>query len=59
MMKFLPSILSALVALSGVASPQLQEVVSAHPALVLCLGAVYGILKHMLPSPLAQSEKSE
>lgn len=55
MMKLLPSILAALVALSGLVAPQAQSFVMAHPSLSMVLAAVYGIMSHMLPSPMMKS----
>ena len=58
-MKYLPSIITLIVVVAESLSPQLQELVSKNPVLVVVLGGVYAILKHMLPSPVAQKEKSE
>lgn len=52
-MQLLPSILAAIIGTASIFSPQLNGVVSNHPAVAGVLAAVYAILSHLLPSPLA------
>lgn len=53
-MKYLPSILAAAAALAGLFAPQVQALVSAHPAVSLVLSSLYAIVAHFLPPPNAK-----
>ena len=50
-MKYLPSVVAALVALLGVFADPVQGFVSAHPAVSTVLGALMAILAHLAPQP--------
>lgn len=50
-MKYLPSILAALVSLAGLFAPQVQALISAHPQISAVIAGIYAILTHFLPAP--------
>jgi hypothetical protein len=50
-----PSILAAVAALWGVFGPQVQALVSAHPAWTAGLGGAAIVIAHLLPSPTAKA----
>ena len=50
-MKWLPSILAAVVSLVGLFAQPLQAWVSAHPAIAVALGGAAAIIAHLLKSP--------
>ena len=50
-MKWLPSILAAVVSLLGVFAEPLQAWVSAHPAIAVALAGVASIAAHLIKSP--------
>jgi hypothetical protein len=52
-MRWLHSIGSGLVLIVTLLAPSIQVFISAHPAAVVALGTVYGILGSLLPSPLS------
>jgi hypothetical protein len=56
MTKFLPSILPLLIAAATAAAPFVQGWMAEHPTAMTIAGAVYMVLAHMLPSPVAQTE---
>jgi len=51
---YLPSIVSALVAVLSIFSADVQGLISSHPAIASSLGALYAILAHLMPSPIVQ-----
>ena len=51
MVKSLPSVLAILTGLAAVFAPQIQDVVSAHPAVASVLGALAVIAAHFAPPP--------
>lgn len=51
---YLPSIISALLAVLGIFSTDIQGLITAHPAVATGLGALYAILSHLLPSPVSK-----
>ena len=50
-MKWLPSILAAVVSLMGVFAEPLQAWVSAHPAIAVALAGAASIIAHLIKSP--------
>ncbi len=56
MLKYLPSVLPLVVAVAVAFGPQLQALLAGHPAAAAIVGALYAVLAHALPSPVAQSE---
>lgn len=56
-MKYLPSIIAAVVAVVGMFAGPLQASVAAHPTIALILTSLYTILAHFLPSPAAPAVK--
>ena len=50
-MKYLPSVVAALVALLGVFADPIQRFVSAHPAIATVIAALGAILAHLAPQP--------
>lgn len=50
-MRLIPSILAAIAGTASIFSPQLNAVVSNHPAAAGVIAALYAILSHFLPSP--------
>lgn len=59
-MSWFKSWLPTLVAIGGAAlaivAPPLQAVIAAHPAVSIGLSALYAILSHLLPSPVASGK---
>jgi hypothetical protein len=55
---YLPSLLAALMAVLSIFSGQIQSVIAAHPSIAAALAAVYAIIAHILPSPVAPSTPS-
>jgi len=55
-MKYLPSVLAALIAAVAAVAAPLQSEISHHPEVAAVLGAAYAILAHLLPSPIAESK---
>ena len=51
---YLPSIVSALIAVLSIFSTDIQALITSHPAIATSLGALYAILSHLLPSPVAK-----
>jgi hypothetical protein len=51
---YLPSIVSALIAVLSIFSADLQALITSHPAIATSLGALYAILSHLLPSPVSK-----
>lgn len=51
---YLPSIVSALIAVLSIFSADIQGLITAHPAIATSLGALYAILSHLLPSPVSK-----
>ena len=51
---YLPSIVSALIAVLSIFSADIQGLITSHPAIATSLGALYAILSHLLPSPVSQ-----
>ena len=51
---YLPSIVSALIAVLSIFSSDIQALITAHPAIATSLGALYAILAHLLPSPVSK-----
>lgn len=51
---YLPSIVSALIAVLSIFSTDVQGLITSHPAIATSLGALYAILAHLLPSPVVQ-----
>jgi hypothetical protein len=47
------SIISLIGAAATIFMPQLQHIVSTHPAVAGAVGAAYAILAHLAPSPLS------
>lgn len=56
MIKFLPSLFTLLYVAADVLSPTVQAYVSAHPVLNVVVLGLWGVMKHLLNSPLAQTE---
>ena len=54
-MNLIPSILTALLTIAGLFTPQIQSALSAHPQAALVVGGVYAVLNHLMPSPVASS----
>lgn len=54
MTKWLPTIVTLIVTLIGVFTPQVEAFVSAHPAVAALLAGVYAIVKGLLPSPVTK-----
>jgi hypothetical protein len=52
LVKFLPSILAALVGILSIFEPSLQAIVVAHPAVASVLASVSVIISHLIPSPV-------
>lgn len=52
-MAWIPTVVTAILGVVAAFSPQIQDVLSAHPAISVVLGAVYAIIKGLLPSPVA------
>lgn len=55
-LQFLPALLGAIMAILGVFVGNMQEYISAHPAVAAVLAAVYGILSNLMPSPVKVSK---
>jgi hypothetical protein len=51
---YLPSIVSALIAVLSIFSGQVQGLIVTHPAIAAALGSLYAILAHLLPSPVSK-----
>jgi len=51
-LQFLPSILGAIMAVLGVFVGNMQDYISAHPAVAAVLAAIYGVISNLLPSPI-------
>ncbi len=51
---YLPSIVSALIAVLSIFSTDIQGLIMSHPAIASSLGALYAILAHLLPSPVSK-----
>jgi phage-related protein len=49
---YLPSLVSALIAVLSVFSGDIQNIIMSHPAVSASLAALYAILSHLLPSPI-------
>ena len=56
MAKFIPSFIPILIALAVAVAPYIQAWMGAHPMAMTLLGALYAVLTHLLPSPVAQKE---
>ena len=53
---YLPSLVSALVAVLSIFSGDVQGLIVSHPAIAASLGALYAILSHIIPgSPVPGS----
>jgi len=53
---YLPSIISALIAVLSIFSSDVQGLIVSHPAIAAALGSLYAILTHILPgSPVPGS----
>lgn len=52
-MNWLMSLLALLGAAAGIFQPQLQHVISAHPAIASAVGGIVTVIAHLLPSPVA------
>lgn len=50
-MTYLPTIIAAVMALVTVFTPQLQDYISAHPAVAAVIAAAGAIAAHLAPSP--------
>lgn len=57
MNKWWPSILAVSGALAGIFAEPIKAAISAHPSVVAVLAAVLGVLSHLLPSPVVQTNK--
>ncbi len=53
-MKWIPSIITVVVAAATAFAPQLQHLVGSHKDISDIVIGLYAILGHMLPSPLAK-----
>lgn len=53
MKKWIPTVVTAVLAAIGVLTPQIQALLAAHPSVGILLGAVYAVVKGLLPSPIA------
>lgn len=54
---YLPSIISALIAVLSIFSSDVQGLIATHPAIATALGALYAILTHIIPgSPVPGSQ---
>jgi hypothetical protein len=54
LVKFLPSLLAALVGIVAIFEPSLQAVVVAHPAIASVLASLSVIISHLIPSPVSK-----
>lgn len=51
MMKWLPTVISVVVAASAIVSSEVQAWIAAHPEIAAILGGLYAILTNFLPQP--------
>ena len=54
MSQYIPSIVAAVTALVTIFTPEIQQVVVNHPAWASTLAAIYAIMTHLMPSPVAK-----
>ena len=54
MSQYIPSIVAALTALATIFTPEIQQAVVSHPAWASTLAAIYAIIAHLIPSPVAK-----
>lgn len=53
-----PSIVAVLGAIAPIVLPAVKDAISHHPQVAVVLGAIYAILSHLLPSPVATAPAS-
>jgi hypothetical protein len=51
---YLPSIVSALIAVLSIFSADIQGLITSHPAIAASLASLYAILSHLMPSPVSK-----
>ena len=56
MIKYLPSLLAAVIALLGIFADPVQAFVSSHPAVATVVAGLGAIVAHLLPSPAAPTK---
>ncbi len=56
MVKFLPSVLPAALAVLSVFEPSIQGWLVAHPAIAAVAGAAVMVVNHVLPSPVQKAQ---
>ena len=56
MIKYLPSLLAAVIALLGIFADPVQAFVSSHPAVATVVAGLGAIVAHLLPSPTAPTK---
>lgn len=54
-MKWIPTIVTVVLGLAGAFTPQIQGLVSAHPATATVFAAIYAVVKGLLNTPLGHS----
>lgn len=51
-MKWIPTIVTVILALAGALTPQISAFVTAHPEAATILAGVYAVIKGLMPSPV-------
>ena len=54
-MKWIPTVVTVVLGLAGAFTPQIESLVSSHPASAVIFAAVYAVVKGLLNTPLGKN----